>query len=130
MKYAVLGSRILLGLIYTVFGLNFFFHFLPQPPLNEKAVSFIMALVNSGYAMNLVKVVEVSSGLLLLSGFYSPLALVLSAPITINIFLFHAFLAPENGGMIMPTVMVILSVILAIGFKKNYSGVLSQKPIE
>lgn len=89
--------RILLGLGYTVFGLNFFFHFLPQPPMGESAVTFIMALIGSGYLFTLLKVTEIVGGLLLLSGKATPFALVLLAPITVNIVAFHLFLDPATG---------------------------------
>ena len=92
------GARILMGIAFVVFGLNGFLHFLPEPPLPERAAAFIGALAQSGYLMQVVKGVEVTAGLLLVTGIAVPLALVLLAPILVNIFLFHLMLAPEGLG--------------------------------
>lgn len=104
-------ARVLLGLIFFVFGLNGFLQFLPQPPLPAPAGAFIGALVQSGYLMLLVKLVEVVAGALLLANRQVPLALTLLAPIVVNILLFHAFLAP--GGMALPVVVTTLTAYLA-----------------
>ncbi|MCK6600173.1 MAG: acyltransferase [Bdellovibrionaceae bacterium] len=123
-----LGLRILLGLIFTIFGLNGFLNFLPQPQgMPEGAIKLAMAFVESGYLMTLIKGTEVVVGLLLLSGFFVPLALVVLAPIVINIFLFHAFLAPGNGGMIMPTVIIFIQAALAYQYKDSYRSILKAK---
>lgn len=124
MKYLSVGSRILLGLIFFVFGLNGFFNFLPQPPLPEAGLKFIMALVETGYMMKLVKTIEVIAGLLLLANIFVPLSLLLLAPIVVNIFLFHAILAPALG---LPLFILILGIIVAWDRRKAFSGVLSIK---
>ncbi len=118
-------ARFLLGLILFVFGLNGFLMFLPLPPLPQGAMDFVMALVNSGYEMTLVKGMEVVCGLMILSGFCVPFALVLIAPIVFNIFFFHAFLAPQ--GMLVPTVMLILWSFLVWAHRKHYQGVFAVK---
>jgi uncharacterized membrane protein YphA (DoxX/SURF4 family) len=131
MKIAKIGARILLGLIYTVFSLNFFLHFLPNPEMNAKAGAFIGALIGTGYVFTLVKIVEFTGGILVLSGYFTSFGLVILAPITINIFLFHTMLAPENGGFVVPSIMVALHLFLAFTtYKKNYAGVFSIKEIE
>jgi len=90
------AARLVLGLIFFVFGLNGFLHFLPQPPLAGPSGAFVGALVASGYLFPLLKATEVLSGALLLSGFFVPLALTLLAPVIVNIVAFHLFLAPGN----------------------------------
>ena len=100
MRTLILVARILLGLMFTVFGLNFFFHFIPQPPPPPAAGAFAGAMFATGYLFNLLKVLEVLSGLALLSGFFVPLALAVLAPIIVNILFFHAFLAP--AGLAVP----------------------------
>lgn len=119
--------RILLGLIFTVFGLNGFFHFLPMGALPDPAMKLVMAMMDSGYLMTLVKGVEVISGILLLSGFFVPLAMLLLSPIIVNIFLFHAFLAPGNGGMVVPSLVVILQIALAYQYRETFTTVLKAK---
>jgi len=92
--------RTLLGLIFFVFGLNGFLHFLPQPPLPATGGAFIGALIGTGYVFALVKGVEVVAGAMLLAGRFVPLAITLLAPIVINIVFFHVVLAPGNYAML------------------------------
>ncbi|MEM7351978.1 MAG: DoxX family membrane protein [Acidobacteriota bacterium] len=119
-----LVARLLLGLIFTVFGLNGFFNFIPIPEPTPAGGEFLGALVKSGYLMSLVKCVEVVGGVLLLAGRYVPLALTVLAPITINILLYHVFLDPRVEGMVMPVLMVALHLFLAYGYRSSFRGVL------
>ncbi|HEU4412227.1 MAG TPA: DoxX family protein [Polyangiaceae bacterium] len=86
--------RVLLGLVFFVFGLNGFLQFLPQPPMPGPAGQFIGALVASGYLFPLLKLTEVVAGAMLLANRFVPLALALLAPIIVNIAAFHTLLAP------------------------------------
>lgn len=88
-------ARVLLGLVFFVFGLNGFLHFLPQPPPPARALGFVSGLASAGYFFPLLKGTEVLAGTLLLAGFV-PFALTLLAPVIVNIVAFHAFLAPGN----------------------------------
>ncbi len=106
-----LGARILLGLIYVVFGLNFFFQFLPMPPPPEKMMTIMGGFMATGYLLTLVKILEVGCGLLLLAGKFVPLAMILLAPITVNILLIHAFAAPE--GLPIAAALVTFSLLIA-----------------
>ncbi len=115
-RYAPVVVRVLLGLIFFVFGLEGFLHFMPQPgPMPEKAVAFASGLMASGYFFKLLKGTEVLVGLLLLTNRAVPLALVMLAPITINIFAFHAFLAPSGVGM----AVVILALHLYLAWTRR-----------
>ncbi len=122
MDKAVLIARILLGLIFVVFGINYFVPFLPQPEPSEKAGAFLGALVGSGYLFPFMKVVDIVCGLLLMTGFLVPLALTLLAPIIVNILLFHAFLDP--AGIAVGIVLVVLEVFLAWAYRDSFRGVL------
>jgi uncharacterized membrane protein YphA (DoxX/SURF4 family) len=121
----VLGARIILGLIFFVFGLNFFFHFLPQPPPPPAAGAFAAAMFATGYLFVLVKVVEVTSGVLLLAGRFVPLALTLLAPIIVNIVFFHAFLAP--AGLPIPILVLALELFLAWSYRDVYRPMLAAR---
>jgi putative oxidoreductase len=103
--------RSLMGLIFVVFGSNLFLHFIPNPPEPPAAGDFFMALFKTGYFIPMLGATQVVSGVLLLTGMMVPFALVLIAPVIVNIFLFHAFLAP--GGLPLGIVVVALEVILA-----------------
>ena len=88
MKLKLIGiSRILLGLIFFLFGLNGFFEFLPHTPPPAESEAFTAA-----YFFPFVKVIETICGALLLSNRLVPLATAISAPVVINILLFHLFL--------------------------------------
>jgi uncharacterized membrane protein YphA (DoxX/SURF4 family) len=116
-------ARVGLGLIFTVFGLNGFFHFLPQPPLEGTALQFIGGLAAAGYFFPLLKGTEVLVGLALLSGRYVPLALTVLAPISINIFAFHVL----AGGLALPTVILALQLYLAWHNRAAFRTVLEAK---
>ncbi|HEX4448775.1 MAG TPA: DoxX family membrane protein [Polyangiaceae bacterium] len=122
-KKIILGARILLGLVFFVFGLNFFLHFIPQQPMPAAAGAFAGAMFATGYLFVLVKVVEVASGLLLLAGRFVPLALTLLAPIVVNIVFFHAFLAP--AGIAVPLVVLALELFLAWSYRDVFRPMLA-----
>ena len=84
--------RIFLGIMLVVFGLNKFLGFIPLPELPAQASSFMVSLGETGYVLKIVGVLEVLIGALLLLKKWVPFALVLLAPISINIVLFHLFL--------------------------------------
>ncbi len=119
------AARILLGLIFVVFGLNGFLGFLPMPPMPEAAGTFLGALVGSGYLMMLVKATEVAVGVLLLANRFVPLALAIIAPVVVNIVLFHAFLAP--AGMVLPLVVLALELTLAWSYRDAFAPMLRAK---
>ncbi len=121
-RYLPTVARIVLGLIFFVFGLNGFLQFLPMPPPEGRAGAFMGALFATGYMFPLIKSTEVLAGLLLLSGRFVPLALTLLAPVIVNIVLFHAVLAPPN-----PVVFLVLlsEIYLAYAYRDAFRGVLS-----
>jgi uncharacterized membrane protein YphA (DoxX/SURF4 family) len=119
---AIHAARILLGLVFTVFGLNGFLHFLPQPPMSGPPANFAMALLATGYMFPLIKGTEVIAGALLLSGRLVPLALTLLAPVIVNIVAFHAFLAP--AGLPLPILVVALELFLAWSYRSAFRPML------
>ncbi len=122
MKFAVIGARILLGLVFVVFGLNGFFNFIPTPEMNEAAGSFMGALVATGYFMMVVKAVEVAAGLMILTGRFLPLGLIILAPVSVHILLLHAFL--DQGGLPMAIFIILAQLFLAWAYRDSFSGVL------
>jgi uncharacterized membrane protein YphA (DoxX/SURF4 family) len=98
MKILTNISRILLGLIFLVFGLNGFLHFIPMPPPSGIAGQFIGALFVSKYLL-VVSGLQVVSGALLLINRYVPLALTILGPIIVNILLFHSLMNPAGIGL-------------------------------
>jgi hypothetical protein len=110
MRIAVLGARIVLGAIFFIFGLNGFLHFLPQPAMPDAAVAFFGALAATGYMIPLLFGTQVVGGALLLARLV-PLALVVLAPVIVDIVLFHVFLAPD--GLPLAIVVSLLASFLA-----------------
>lgn len=112
MKIAKTIIRILLGAIYFVFGLNFFFRVIPVPEPVAPAAAFEQAIFATGYLFPLVKIIEVVGGLMLLTNRFLPLGLVLLAPITLNILALHIFLDPAG----MPMAVMLAAMHLFLGF--------------
>src|SRR2546430_4577282 len=95
MKIITVIARFLLGLIFLVFGLNGFLHFIPSPPLSGTAGQFIGALFVSHYLVPIF-LLQIVSAVLLVVNRYVPLALTLVAPIIVNVLLILFFQA-EDG---------------------------------
>jgi putative oxidoreductase len=98
MKYVIHAVRILLGLVFLVFGSNAFLHFLPMPPLQGDAGAFIGAIARTGY-LNVIAALQIVGGLCLLSGRFIPLGLTILGPIIVNIMLYHLFLDRSGIGL-------------------------------
>src|SRR4051794_40147647 len=81
-------ARVLIGGMFLFSGLNGLFHFAPMPPMPAAAGAFAGALAAAGYFFPMLKVIEIATGLLLLSGRFVPLALTIAAPILVNIVAF------------------------------------------
>lgn len=125
MKNFITVIRIIFALIWVIFGLNFFLQFLPMPPPKESMMSFVGALMGTGYFMQFVKITEIAVGLLLLLNLFVPLALVVIAPITLNILLIHFFLEP--AGLPMAIGITTMNVILGFSYFKAYKPMLKMK---
>ena len=120
MKITVLIARALLGLVFLVFGLNGFLHFIPlPPPANPVAGQFMGALFVSHYLVP-VFLLQIVPGALLLANRYVPLALTLLGPVLANIVLFHAFMAP--AGLPLPVILSVLWGIVAFSHRAAFAG--------
>ncbi|MGO9063040.1 MAG: DoxX family membrane protein, partial [Candidatus Binataceae bacterium] len=99
MKIIIAIPRILLGLVFAVMPWMGIFHLVHNPPMPSDALAFAGALMKTGYMMPLIWGTEIVSGVLILVGVLVPFALVLLAPVLVNILLFHLFLGPSGLGM-------------------------------
>ena len=122
MQKVVLAVRLVYGLMWTVFGLNFFLHFLQNPAMSEAGQAFTGAIFATGYLFPLIKVIEVSCGILLLAGFFVPLALILLSPIMIGIITLHIFLNP--AGIPMAIILLIMHIGLMMHYRHAYTVLL------
>jgi uncharacterized membrane protein YphA (DoxX/SURF4 family) len=124
-KYLPASIRLFLGLVFTVFGLNFFLHFLPTPAPPARAAAFAGALFGSGYLFPLLKTIEITAGLALLFGRFVPLALAVLAPIVINIVGFHLFLAPSGLGLAVA--ILAAEIYLAWAYRAAFAPMLQAR---
>src|SRR5215813_5151947 len=117
--------RILLGLMFLVFGLNGFLNFMPQPKdLPQEIITVMGALMKAGY-MTVVSGAEVLIAVLLLTNRFVPLALTLLAPILVGILTFHTFIAPAT---IVPSIVVtMMELYLAWAYRGAFRPMLRAK---
>jgi putative oxidoreductase len=122
MKYAIHICRILLGLVFAVFGSNAFFHFLgPMPQLQGNAAAFMGALFNSGY-IYAIAIFQVAGGLLLLLGTrFVPLGLTLLGPVIVNIILYHIFIDPS--GFPVAIIVSLLALFLLWVYRYKFPAI-------
>jgi uncharacterized membrane protein YphA (DoxX/SURF4 family) len=127
MRIAGVIARYLLGLMFTVFGLNRFLQFIYQPPpTNPLALQFFTAITVSHFSAFFFAV-QLVAGLLLLSGYFVPLALVLLAAEIFNILAFHLTMAPAAIG---PGLLAaVLWVLVFLQYRQSFIGVLSAKSV-
>ena len=125
MKIVVLISRILLGLVFLVFGLNGFLMFIPTGPLpTGLAGQFVTVLLQSHYVL-VISACQVVGGALLLVNRYVPLGLTILGPIIVNILLYHLLLFHMGVGIAV--VVAILWGIVAYHHRQAFSGLFVQK---
>ena len=115
----------MLGLIFVLFGVIGALS--GETDMGEGADAFIEALKDTGYLWPLVKATEIAGGLLLIAGLFVPLALVLLAPVAVNILLFHLFLSPSPGGLSVAVLVLALGAFLAHHHRSSFTGVLQRR---
>jgi uncharacterized membrane protein YphA (DoxX/SURF4 family) len=126
MKISSIVARYLLGLMFTVFGLSGFLHFIPQPPPeNPLTMQFLVAVSASHFAAFFFAV-QVLGGLLLLSRFFVPFALTLLAAELYNILAFHLTLSPRT---VAPALVAgVLWVLVFLQYRESFNGIFRAKP--
>jgi uncharacterized membrane protein YphA (DoxX/SURF4 family) len=123
MKIVYAIPRILLGLVFGVMPWTAILHLAPNQPMPPGALDFVSALMKTGYMMPLVWGTEIVAGLLILLGIFVPFALVLLAPVLVNIVLFHVFLAPSGRGLAI--VVCLLALIVAWQRRRAFDSLFS-----
>lgn len=127
MKIAILIARILLGLMFLVFGANILFPFLPMPAQAPSDANTFATILATHKYMAFVGLIQVIGGLLLLVGRYVPLGLTLLAPIIVNVWLFHILLA--GGHDLAPGfVAAVLEVFLIFVYRRSFRGLFDAAP--
>ena len=124
MKMAATIARVLLGLVFTVFGANGFLHFIPMKPPAGLAGQYMGALFVSHYLV-VVFLVQLAGGLLLLANRFVPLALVLLGPVIVNILCFHSLMAPEGLPLALFTTLLWFAVFASV--RSAFAGIFAAK---
>lgn len=124
MKIAALVARIIMGLVFVVFGLNGFLDFLKGPLPPGIAGQFVGAFIQSHYVW-LVAGAQVIGGALMLAGRYVPLGLVILAPVIVNIDAFHLLMMPT--GVQIAILVTICWIIAFIPVRQYFTGLWVQK---
>ncbi len=126
MKYAILITRVLLGLIFVVLGANIILQFLPMTQLAGGAGLFMAAVGPTGW-MKVIGLFQIVGGLLLLVGRFVPLGLTLLAPVVFNILCFHLFLEPK--GLPIALAVVVLEAFLLFVYRRSFAGIFAADPL-
>src|SRR5215470_10759215 len=125
MKIAAILARVLLGLMFLVFGLNPFLKFLPMPPLEGVWGQFLGALAESHYVW-VVGATQVVSGALFLIGRYVPLAIALSGPVIVNIIAYHVTM--QHSGAQPAILATICWLVLFWYYRASFAPLWVAKP--
>lgn len=128
MKIVVLVCRILVGLMFIVFGANLLHAFLPPqpvPPADSLPAHFFAAFGASGW-MKVVGLFQLVGGILILIGGTAPLGLCLLAPVLINILCFHLLLI-GGVGILPGLVGTVLWLVVFYGYRANFAGIFTAK---
>ncbi|HEY4011031.1 MAG TPA: DoxX family protein [Acidobacteriaceae bacterium] len=127
MKIVALICRILLGLMFVVFGANILHPFMPMkgPAPTPLQAHFFAAMMGSGW-MKLIGAFQVLGGLLVLAGGTLPLGLCILCPLTVNILSYHGFLAGGEG-IAMGLFTAVLELVLIYAYRASFAGVLTTK---
>jgi len=120
MKMLTHISRFLLGLIFLIFGLNGFLHFIPMAPPSGVAGQFLGSMFVTKYLL-FVFAIQLIGGVLLLINRYVPLALTMLAPIIVNILLFHGLMNPDGLGLAL--FVTILWAVVFASVRSAFAGI-------
>lgn len=119
MKVVTIIARVLLGLLFVVFGSNGFLHFIKMPPMTGPSGDFITSMYVTGY-LQVIAGFQVVGGALLLLGRYVPLGLTLLGPVIVNIVLFHIFM--DRSGLGMAIGISLISIFLVWQYRSAFAG--------
>lgn len=117
--------RTLMGLLFLFGAVAYFFNLVTPPPMEGAIKTFNEGLAASGYFFTLLKVTELVCGLMLLTGRFVPLALVILSPIIINIFFVHTLL--DRTGLPVAIFLVLANIFLAYCYRDAFKPLLTSK---
>jgi uncharacterized membrane protein YphA (DoxX/SURF4 family) len=125
MKIATIIVRVLLGLMFIMSSIVVLFNLVKAPEPTGATKAFMDGMVATGYLLHLIKLTELVCGIAFVVGRFVPLATVVIFPVTLNILLFHAFVAPE--GLPMAIGIMIANLFLAYSYRQHYVTLVAAK---
>lgn len=115
-KKVILVLSILFGLMFINSGLNKLFHYLPMPSdMPENMIKLTNAMMEIGWLMPLVAVVEIIGGLLFITNKFRALGAIIIFPVLVGILLTHTVTEPSG----LPMVLIFLAIELWIIFENR-----------
>lgn len=130
MKIAMIIVRTLMGLLFLFASTTYFLMVMgvfPAPPMEGPVKTFNEGLAASGYFFTLLKITEFVCAILLLTGRFVPLALVILSPIIINIFMVHLFVDRAMPGPVIASFAVLANIFLAYFYRDAFKPLLTSK---
>lgn len=128
MTIAMIIVRTLLGLLFIAASISYFaliMGFMEMPPIEGPLKTFNEGLAASGYFFTLLKITELTCGILLVAGRFVPLALVIISPIIVNIFMVQLFL--DRSGLPLAIFLVIADIFIAYNYRDKFAPLLRSK---
>jgi putative oxidoreductase len=126
MKIAVIVVRVLLAAMYLFASVSYFLNLMPKAPgMSAAQTSFMTGIMASVYLFPLIKITELIAGALLLINRTAPLAAIIIFPVTLNIFLYTAFLG-QSKDLPMIAVMLLFNLFLFYAYRARYLPIVSK----
>lgn len=126
MKISMVIARTLMGLLFIFASVVVLFKLAPVPELTGVAKTFNDGILAVGYFVPMLKIVELTCGILFVIGRFVPLATVLIAPIIVNIFMYHAFV--DHSGLPVAIFLIAANSCVAFYYRSAYRGLFYSKP--
>jgi hypothetical protein len=125
-RFAPHVARVLMGALFTFSGLNGFFEFVkPEGKVPERVAAVMAGFMATGYIFKLIFATQLLCGVLFLVNRFVPLAVVLLAPVVVNIFAFHVFVEPS--GLVVAIVVLALELFLIWSYRAAYRPMLAAR---
>jgi putative oxidoreductase len=121
MKIVTIIARVLLGLMFVVFGSNAFLQFMPMPQMEGYPGQFIGSMAATGY-IKVIAALQITGGALLLIGRFVPLGLTLLGPVVVNIVLYHIFM--DRAGVGIAAVVTLVTLFLLWRYRAAFQPLL------
>ena len=123
MRIVVMIARILLGLIFAVFGANLLFPFIPFPPMPPGPVKDFNTVLMTTHYIVVVGFFQFVPGVLLLINRYVPLALTVLAAELVNILATHILIMHGQGLFPVPILVVLLWLLVFWSVRSAFAGI-------